>query len=59
MKFKPLVVARDALMVDPVMGRKKLSKAATSVVVEDDLDDKFAVMMSSERQTEAFHLVEE
>ena len=59
MKFKPVVAARDALMVDSGMRRKKLSKTATSVIVGDDLDDKLSVMMSSERQTGALHLVEE
>ena len=35
-----MVAARDALIVDPGMGRKKLSKVATNMVVEDESDDK-------------------
>ena len=58
-KFKPMVAARDALVVDPGMGRKKLSKVATNMVVEDEIDDKLTAMVSSERQTGAFHMVEE
>ena len=58
-KFRPMVTARDALIVDPGMGRKKLSKVAMTMVQEDDSDDKFVTMVSSERQTGALHLVEE
>ena len=58
-KFRPMVAARDALIVDPGMGRKKLSKVARNMVEEDDSDDKFVAMVSLERQTGALHLVEE
>ena len=58
-KFTPMVAARDALTVDPGMVRKKLTKVATTIVAEDDSEDRFAAMVSSERQTGALHLVEE
>ena len=58
-KFRPMVAARDALTVDPGMGRKKLSKVAATMIVEDESDDRLSVLLSSERQTGALHLVEE
>ena len=59
MKFRPMVAARDALTVDPGMGRKKLSKVAATMIVEDESDDRLSALLSSERQTGALHLVEE
>ena len=58
-KLKPMVVARDALVTDPGMGRKKLSKVARIMVVEDDTDAKLSAMKSSERRGEALRSVEE
>ena len=58
-KFRPMVAARDALTVDPGMGRKKLSKVAATMIVEDESDDRLSALLSSERQTGALHLVEE
>ena len=43
-----MVTTRDALIVDPGMGRKKLSKVAMNMVEEDDSDDIFVTMVSSE-----------
>ena len=58
-KFTPMVAARDALAVDPGMGRKKLTKVATTLIEDDDSDDRFSAMVSSEQQTGALHVVEE
>ena len=58
-KFRPMVVAREALTVDPGMGRKKLSQIAKNMVAEDDNNTTFFTVMSSERQTGALHHVEE
>ena len=58
-KFRPMVVAREALTVDPGMGRKKLSRIAKNMVAENDNNTTFSTVISSERQTAALHHVEE
>lgn len=49
-KFTPMVAARDALTVDPGMVRKKLTKVATTIIVDDDSKDRFSAMVSSENK---------
>ena len=58
-KLKPMVVAREALVTDPGMGRRKLSKVARSMVSEDESANRFATMMSAEWRSEALRTVEE
>ena len=58
-KFIPMVAARDVLVVDPGMRRKKLTKVATTLIEDDDSDDRFSAVVLSERQTGALHVVEE
>lgn len=50
-KFTPMVAASDAMTVDPGMVRKKLTKVATTIIAEDDSEERFSAMVSSERQT--------
>ena len=51
-KFRLIVVVREALTVDPGMGRKKLSQLAKNMVAENDNNNNiFSTVMSSEWQT--------
>ena len=59
MKLKPMVLAREALVTDPGMGRKKLSKEARSMVSEDESANRLATMISAEQRSEALCTVEE
>ena len=43
-----MVTARDALSVDPKICRKVLIKIAGNMVVEDDSDNNFSAILSSE-----------
>ena len=58
MKFKPIVVARDALAVDPGMSGKRLSKVARARVMEDDSEERHSLMLASERQGEALRVAD-
>ena len=55
MKFKPMTVVRDALAEDP--GRK-LSKVARSMFMDDDSEERYALLMASEKQSEALRIAE-
>ena len=57
-KFKPMVVARDALAADPGMSKNKLSKVAKNMVREEDMEVKLSLMMASERRGEALRIAE-
>ena len=52
-KFRTMVVARDALTVDPDKGRKKLSQIAKNMVAGNDSNSTDSTAMSLERQTRA------
>ena len=58
MKFKPMVVARDALVVEPGMSRNKLSKIAKNMVREEEVEAKFSQMVASERRGEGLRIAE-
>ena len=58
MKFKPMIISRDALAVDPGMSRKRLNRVAKNMVVEDDIDVRHADMLSLEKCGETLHIAE-
>ena len=59
MSFKPMVMARDALVMDPGMSSQKLSKVARTMVTEDDTEARLSVMLASDRRGEALRVAEE
>ena len=56
--FKPLLVARDALMTDPGMSSKKLSKVSQALVMEEEAEERLSTMLASEHR-EALRTVED
>ena len=58
MKFKPMVAARDALVVDPGMSGKKLSKVARNIVIEDDSEERLSLLLATNRRGEAMRVAE-
>lgn len=48
--FKPMVLARDALAVDPGKSRKKLSKVSRTLVMEDDAKVRASTILASEHR---------
>ena len=57
--FKPLLVARDALMTDPGMSSKKLSKVSRALVMEEEAEERLSTMLASEHRGEAVRTVED
>ena len=57
-KFKPMVVARDALAAYPAMSKNKFSKVAKSMFREEDMEVKLSLMLASERRGEALRIAE-
>ena len=58
MKFKPMIISRDALAVDPGMSRKRLNRVAKNMVVEEDIDVRHAHMLSLEKRGETLRIAE-
>ena len=58
-KFKPMVVTRDALAMDPGMSGKKLSKVTRTMIMENDSEERHSLMLASERRGEVLRMAEE
>ena len=46
--FKPMVMVRDTLATDPGMSSKKLSKVSRNILMEDDAEERYLIMLASQ-----------
>ena len=50
--FKPMLMARDALVMDPGMTSRKLPNVSQALVMEEDTEERLSSLVASEHQGE-------
>ena len=57
--FKPMLVAKDALVTDPGMTSKKLSKVSRHLVTEEEAERRLSTILASEHRGETLRVTQD
>ena len=57
--YKPMVMVRDALAVEPEMSGRKLSRVTRTIVMEEDAEERHSTLVATDCRGEALRIAEE